>query len=99
CYRKGDSGRAADLLDGWQRLAPTDPWPLVRRAVLEQARGNARRRAEAIDRALGLTRGPRRAAVAFLGAKLALREGLKSGPDPGAEKAPANGAAESPAAR
>jgi tetratricopeptide (TPR) repeat protein len=71
-YRGGDLDRAVELLDGWRRLAPSDHWPLVRQAVIEQQRGNALRRAEAIDRALGLTRGPLRAAVAFLGARLAL---------------------------
>jgi hypothetical protein len=66
--------RAVALLAGWHRLAPNDHWPLVRQAIIEQERGNAERRAEAIDRALGLTRGPVRAAVAFLGARLALRD-------------------------
>jgi tetratricopeptide (TPR) repeat protein len=73
-YRKGDTDRAADLLAGWHRLAPRDHWPLVREAVLEQERGNADRRAAAIDQALGLTRGQLRAGVAFLGARLALRQ-------------------------
>ncbi|HEY7327315.1 MAG TPA: tetratricopeptide repeat protein [Gemmataceae bacterium] len=73
-YRRGDMERAVALLTGWNRLRPDDHWPLVRQAVIEQERGNAARRAEAIDRALGLARGPVRAAIAFLGAKLALRE-------------------------
>jgi tetratricopeptide (TPR) repeat protein len=73
-YRRGDMEQAVALLNGWHRLAPSDHWPLVRQAIIEQERGNAARRAEAIDRALGLTRGPVRAAIAFLGAKLALRE-------------------------
>ncbi len=73
-YRKGDMDRAVALLTGWHRLAPNDHWPLVRQAIIEQERGNAERRGEAIDRALGLTRGPVKAAIAFLGARLALRE-------------------------
>jgi tetratricopeptide (TPR) repeat protein len=73
-YRRGDLEQAVALLTGWQRLKPDDPWPLVRQAIIEQERGNAARRAEAIERALGLTRGRVRAAIAFLGAKLALRE-------------------------
>ncbi|MGH7172012.1 MAG: hypothetical protein ACRELG_17190, partial [Gemmataceae bacterium] len=73
-YRRGNMEQAVALLNGWHRLAPNDHWPLVRQAILEQQRGNAVRRAEAIDRALGLTRGRVRAAIAFLGAKLALRE-------------------------
>jgi tetratricopeptide (TPR) repeat protein len=77
-YRRGDMDRAVELLDGWRKLAPADHWPLVRQAIIEQERGNAARRSEVIDRALNLTRGPLRASVAFLGATLALREGMKS---------------------
>ena len=77
-YRQGDKDRAVALLSGWHRLAPSDHWPLVRQAIIEQERGQAERRAEAIDRALGLTRGSVRAAIAFLGAKLALRETMSS---------------------
>jgi TolA-binding protein len=84
-YRRGNADRALALLSGWQKLAPHDHWPLVRQAIIEQERGNAQRRAQAIDRALGLTRGRLRAAVAFLGARLALREG---GPDALARNAP-----------
>jgi tetratricopeptide (TPR) repeat protein len=73
-YRGGDRERAVELLTLWQRLAPQNHWPLVRQAIIEQERGNGRRRADAIDRALGVTRGPVRAAIAFLGARLALRE-------------------------
>jgi tetratricopeptide (TPR) repeat protein len=72
-YRRGEMDRAIELLEGWRRLAPADHWPLVRSAIIEQERGNSRRREEAIDRALGLTHGTLRAAVAFLGAWLALR--------------------------
>ena len=75
-YRRGDMDRAVALLTGWQQLAPHDHWPLVRQAIIEQQRGNAERRAVAIDRALGLTRGSERAAVAFLGAKLALKDSV-----------------------
>jgi tetratricopeptide (TPR) repeat protein len=82
-YRSGDREQAVAVLTGWQRLAPSDHWPLVRQAIIEQERGNARRRAEAIDRALGLTRGPLRAAVAFLGARLALRSALPAPSDNG----------------
>ncbi len=77
-YRRGDMDGAVALLSGWNRLAPNDHWPLVRQAIVEQERGRAERRAEAIDRALGLTRGRLRAAVAFLGAKLALRSAIGS---------------------
>jgi tetratricopeptide (TPR) repeat protein len=77
-YRRGDIDRAVELLDGWRRLAPTDHWPLVRQAIIEQERGNASRRAAAIYSALNLTCGPLRAEVAFLGARLALRDGARS---------------------
>jgi tetratricopeptide (TPR) repeat protein len=80
-YRKGDRERALTLLDGWHRLEPANHWPLIRAAIIEQERGNAARRAEAIDRALGLTQGQEKAAVAFLGARLELREGVQSEPD------------------
>ncbi len=79
-YRRGEMDRAIEMLEGWRKLRPADHWPLVRAAIIEQERGNALRREEAIDRALGLTRGPLRAAVAFLGARLALASGgLASG--------------------
>jgi tetratricopeptide (TPR) repeat protein len=87
-YRRGDKDRAVALLNGWQRLAPHDHWPFVRQAIIEQERGNAARRAEAIDRALGLTRGPLRAAIAFLGARLVLRESLDRAPSVSERLAP-----------
>jgi tetratricopeptide (TPR) repeat protein len=83
-YRRGDMDRAAALLSGWHRLNPVDPWPVIRQAIIEQQRGNALARAEAIDQALGLTQGRQRAAVAFLGAQLAIKEGFgreKTAPD------------------
>jgi tetratricopeptide (TPR) repeat protein len=76
-YRQGDLDQAVAFLEGCRRLDPYDHWPLVRQAIIEQERGNAARRARAIDEALGLTRGPLRAEVAFLGARLALRTTVK----------------------
>jgi tetratricopeptide (TPR) repeat protein len=73
-HRSGEIDRAIDLVAGWCRLAPDDYLPLVRQAVLEQERGNLDRRAEAISRALERTNGRLRAAVAYLGARLALRQ-------------------------
>ncbi len=93
-YRRGDMDRAVALLGEWQRLAPADHWPLVRQAIIEQERGNAERRAEAIHRALGLTRGPLRAAVAFLGARLALRNAFQHGEQSAKRRAEANGEAD-----
>jgi tetratricopeptide (TPR) repeat protein len=79
-YRHGELDRAIELLEGWRQLRPADHWPLVRAAIIEQERGNALRRQEAIDNALGLTRGPLRAAVAYLGARLALRSAAEDLP-------------------
>lgn len=75
-YRNGDRDRAIALLAGWHRLASEDPLPLVRQAAIEQERGQTARFAECIDRALDLTHGANRASIAFLGARLALREAL-----------------------
>ena len=72
-YRRGDRDQALKLLNGWHNLEPANKWPLIRAAVIEQERGNGAQRAAAIDRALGLTQGKEKAAVAFLGARLELR--------------------------
>jgi tetratricopeptide (TPR) repeat protein len=77
-YRTGNVARSMELLDDWHKLAPTDHWPLVRQAIIEQERGNAIRRAEVIGHALRISSGSMRASIAFLGAKLALRESLKT---------------------
>jgi tetratricopeptide (TPR) repeat protein len=71
-YQHRDLDRAAALLAGWHRLEPSDPLPLVRRAVIEAQRRNPAGRSEAIRQALELVRGPGRAAIAVLGARLAL---------------------------
>ncbi len=98
-YRKGDLDRAVALLEGWRRLDPRDHWPLVRQAIIEQERGNAARRSRAIDEALGLTRGPLRAEVAFLGARLALRTTVKEWEDrPAGTLPPATAALDQPEA-
>jgi hypothetical protein len=76
-YHAGDLDRAAKLLESWHVLAPTDHWPLVRRAVIEQQRGDPSARSEAIRKAVALTRCPLRAEITFLGARLALQEWLK----------------------
>ena len=73
-YRSGEIERAVDVLASWGRLAPQDHWPFVRQAVIEQERGKATERREAITRALDLTSGRVRGAVAYLGAQLALRD-------------------------
>jgi tetratricopeptide (TPR) repeat protein len=76
-YRQGNLDRAASLLVGWQKLDPGNHWPIVRQAIIDQQRGNPGARADAINRALTLTQGKLKAAVAFLGARLALQESAK----------------------
>ncbi len=76
-YRSGEVERAVDVLANWGKLAPSDHWPFVRKAVIEQERGNPAGRSEAITQALSLTHGQVRGAVAYLGAQLALREGSR----------------------
>jgi tetratricopeptide (TPR) repeat protein len=73
-YGAGDLDRAVTLLENWHLLAPHDPLPFVRRAVIEQQRGHGARRTNALQRALELARGPARAEIAFLGARLALND-------------------------
>ena len=74
-YHAGDPGRAVDLLAGWERLEPTNPWPLVRQAVIRYEQGDPCRGGGAIRKALTLREGSSHAAIAFLGAKLALKNG------------------------
>jgi tetratricopeptide (TPR) repeat protein len=71
-HARSDLDRAAALLSGWHRLEPSNPVPLVRRAIIEQQRGNAAGRTEAIRLALDCTQGRSRTGIAFLGARLAL---------------------------
>jgi tetratricopeptide (TPR) repeat protein len=85
-YRRGDLDRAAELLAGWEGLEPANPWPLVRRAIVDQERGRPGPRAEAIEAALQRTHGAVRASVAYLGARLALRQSRVQEADSSAEK-------------
>src|SRR5206468_247278 len=71
-YRRGDLERAVNLLEAWQQLQPGNPLPVVRGALLAQKLGDADARSQAIRQALTLTHGRLRAAIAFLGARLAL---------------------------
>src|SRR5439155_12661217 len=80
-YRKRDVEHAVRVLENWHQLDPGDSLPLVRRAVIEQQRGNPAASQSAIEAALTLTHGPSRAAVAFLGARLALASLGKAAPD------------------
>jgi tetratricopeptide (TPR) repeat protein len=71
-YRRGDLERAATMLAKLQELTPHDAQPAIRRAIVEQRRGNPSARDEAIRRALELSHGKTRAIVAFLGARVIL---------------------------
>lgn len=74
-YRdRSDLPRAMELLGQAHTLDPHNPWPLIRRAVLAQEQGQTNECSDSIRQALERTRGKRRAAVAFLGAQLALRQ-------------------------
>jgi Flp pilus assembly protein TadD len=74
-YQAGDLDRAVDLLAGWERLELTNLWPVVRQAVIAYQRGEASCGGAAIRKALNLTQDRTRAEVAFLGARLALKNG------------------------
>jgi tetratricopeptide (TPR) repeat protein len=74
-YQRGDLDRAVALLTGWHTLEPSNHLPLVRQAIIEGQRGNAASRATALRQALDLTQGAQRAAIAILGARLALAVG------------------------
>jgi tetratricopeptide (TPR) repeat protein len=84
-HRRNDLGAAAALLAEWHQIEPGGHLPLCRLAVVEQQRGNPEARRQAVGKALGLTRGPTRAAVAFLGARLAL---ASAGESPGGSDQP-----------
>jgi tetratricopeptide (TPR) repeat protein len=84
-YRKGELDKALQLLERWRAQEPTNHWPLVRQAVIEEQRGNRYRRDQMLTEALGMTRGPVRAAVAYLGARLTLHEVVGGETAPSAE--------------
>ena len=64
CYRQGDTDRAVAVLTDWQTRHPDDPRPHLRRAILEQQRGNRLARTLALRQALALAKGPERARAA-----------------------------------
>lgn len=71
-YRRGEGDHSLRVLEAWQALAPDDPLPLVRRAVIEQQQGALPACQTTLTKALSLAHGPARAAAAFLGARLML---------------------------
>jgi tetratricopeptide (TPR) repeat protein len=77
-FRRGDLDKTQRFLGAWQNLDPADPMPVVRRAIIEQQQGNQSACLASIQRAVGMVRGPARASVAFLGARLMLALSLAS---------------------
>jgi tetratricopeptide (TPR) repeat protein len=73
-YQRGQLDQACDSLRKWHEREPGSPWPLVRRAVIEQQRGRPEQAIELIRRALGVSQDRTRAEISFLGARLALKE-------------------------
>jgi tetratricopeptide (TPR) repeat protein len=71
-YRAGHLNRASDVLAAWHKCHPNDFWPLVRKAVVDQKRGQADASLLAIRGALECSRGRTRVEIAVLGGRLAL---------------------------
>jgi tetratricopeptide (TPR) repeat protein len=72
-HRQGDLSRAVELLHAWHQLRPDNPLPLLRQAIIYQALGDTTRCLEAIRLALDRTPGPKHAEIAFLGARVLLK--------------------------
>lgn len=72
-HRLGERDHALRLLEAWQSLAPHDPLPWLRRAVLEQQQGQIQGCVASIEKTLEIAQGPTRAKVALLGARLMLK--------------------------
>jgi Flp pilus assembly protein TadD len=73
-YQRGQLDRACDALRQWHEREPNSPWPLARWAVIEQQRGQTAQALELVRRAMAVTNGHSRGEIAFLGARLALKE-------------------------
>jgi tetratricopeptide (TPR) repeat protein len=78
-HRAGHDEQALELLETWCHRDPSDPCPQVRLAVLLHQRGLASASQTRLRTALSLCDGPRRARIAFLGARLALQQALGRG--------------------
>jgi tetratricopeptide (TPR) repeat protein len=77
--RAGDVVRSAAALDRWIGIAPTNPLPMVRRAMVAAQVGEAPLGMRLIEQAISLTTGRARADVAFTGSKIALKAGDEAG--------------------
>lgn len=73
-FRQGDKEKALELLTALQQLAPQDPLPFVRRAVIEHQQQHWDNCRVQLQRAMELTQNSQRASIAFLAAKLALTQ-------------------------
>jgi tetratricopeptide (TPR) repeat protein len=71
-YQAGRLRRASDVLAQWHEHFPDDYWSLVRKAIIDQKRGQADDSLLAIRKSLERTGGPTRAEIAVLGGRLAL---------------------------
>jgi tetratricopeptide (TPR) repeat protein len=74
-FRRGQREAAIDWLKKWEKLYPTDPTPIARRALIEQARSGPREALLLIRQALELARGTARAPIALAAARIALAAG------------------------
>ncbi len=72
-HRRGDSTQALAILEKWSAAYPREPLALVRQAILHQQRGEPAPCHESIHKAMHLAQGPKRAELAFLGARLLLQ--------------------------
>lgn len=92
-YRAGRLRPAYDLLEQWHRAAPMEPLPLVRQAILLHEGGADAPCFAKLHAAMALASGRRRANIAFLGSRLALRRFLVP-PARNADSPAASGATE-----
>ncbi len=72
-HRLGESAQAIEVLGRWHQLHDADPLPLVRRALLCQLQDAPADAQQNLRQALTRATGKKRAAIAFLGARLALQ--------------------------
>lgn len=84
-YRAKRLEPAFDLLEQWHKAQPAEPLPLVRHAILLHQQGQDPVAFGKLQTAMALASGRRRATIAFLGARLALRSHLMPQPDPTVE--------------
>jgi tetratricopeptide (TPR) repeat protein len=82
-HRKGDGKQALRFLGAAVALAPSEPLPLVRRAIVEQQQGEQAACLASLQKALSLARGGARASVALIAGRLMLASWNASKEDAG----------------